>query len=363
MTKDRAQARPNEDRQQRRSGQRWRLRHAPHLADPDVSYLGPVAVWWIPKPPGPRISLRTAAITWLIGIPLTAATMLWLQAQSKPLWTFGRSAASPADLLLRYELILLVCLAYVTLRALPVWIRYRRLAKRDAAAIAAAVCAEHWDLAALLVHRYCLLVSSIWRRVPGQVEAWDAVIRPKLPKHRRIYLYYRDAPPRLPPDAAASFTPAVIPSPQPSLWSAAALVPIALLLYLLIADIVRQGRWHRLILFNTALLTIILIAYGGYFLLALLGRSHYFRFAPGVVQLLKFRLARRRPAIETFHLRRVHAVLDLSSPWPAMTLLDTPGYRRETFRLPRKNSVVEAFLRAALSTAPSPPLSQEDLAG
>ena len=344
----------------RRAGRTW-FQAASDVPDPHVTYIGPAAIWWIPKPRGPRISFWSTLVAWLVGLPVTGATLVWLHLKSEPLWPFGRQVSSLAEILLRYEIVLLVCLVYVTVRSLPLWVRHHRLAKRDAKAIDAAIRAEQWDTPGLLVHRCCLLVSTIWRRVPGRVAAWDDVLRQKLPRHRRLYVYFRDKAPPLPPDATASFTPAVIPPPRPSLWSAAALIPVTLLLYLLVLDILRKGYPERLILFNALLLIVILVSYGTYFLLSLLGRSHYFRFAPGVVQLVKFGLRRRRPAIETFDLRQVHAVLDLSSAWPALTLLDTPGYKRETFRLPRADDVTEAVLRASLSTAPSPPLPEETL--
>lgn len=341
---------------------RWRqMRRRSALAEPRVSYLGPVAVWWIPKPSAPRMSLWAVGIGWLVGMPLTAATLLWMQSQSLPLWPFGRTVSSPAEILLRYELIALVYLAYVTLRSLPVWLRYRRHAKREALCIDAAIRGEAWEEAALRLHRYCLLVSAVWRRVPARVTAWDGVLRKHLPMHRRLYVYHHGRAPELPPDAAASFTPEIIPPPQPSLWSAAALIPIGFLLYLLIEDIRQRGGWHRLLLFNAVLLVVIMVSYGAYFVLAMLGRSHYFRFAPGVLQLVKFTVRHRHPAIESYDLRRFHTVLDLSSRWLAITLLDSSGARRETFRLPKQSEAVEAILRAVLSTAPSPPLSRDHL--
>jgi len=331
------------------------------LGDPHVTYAGAAAVWWIPRPRGPRISLLTAAITWLVALPITAATAVWSRAQSNPLWPFVQPVTSGSEMLLRYEIVLLVCLVYVTLRSLPLWYRHYRLARRDARAIDAAIAGEHWETAGLLVHRYCLMVSAIWRRVPARVAAWDELLRRKLPRHRRLYVYYHRRRPALPPDPTVSFTPAVIPPPQPSLWSALALIPVALLLYPVMIEILRNRNWGLLILLNAALLAAILVSYGTYFLLTLLGRSYYFRFAPGVVQLVKYRLGRRRPGIESYDLRQVHAVLDLSSRWPGLTLLDTPGYKRETFRLPRGDDVVETVLRASLSSAPSLPLPEEML--
>ena len=334
---------------------------APGVGDPRVTYTGPAAIWWIPKPRGPRVSLVTAAAAWLIGLSLTAATMLWSHSQSSPLWPFGRPVLSSVEILLRYEIILLVCLAYVTLCSLRRWVQHIRVARHDARAIDAATRAERWETAGLLVHRYCLMVSAIWRRVPALATSWDEILRQKLPRHRRLYVYYRGPLPSLPTDPTASFTPAVMPPPHPSLWSAIGLVPVGLLLYWLVLDVIQRGYPQRIVLFNAVLLGVVLLTYGSYFLLSLLGRSNFFRFAPGVAQLVKFGLSRRRPKIETYDLRQVHAVLDLSSRWPGLTLLDTPGYKRETFRLPRGDDVIEAVFRASLSTAPTPPLPEETL--
>jgi len=328
-----------------------------------VSTVGSVAVWWIPKPRGPRTSLRSAGMAWLIALPITVGTLLWLDATSRPLWPFGRPIFGFAEILLRYELTFLVCLAYVTLCSLPVWWSHRYLAKRDARAIEVAMREHRYEQASLLLHRYCLLVSAIWRRVPAQVTAWDTVLRERLTLHRRLYVYYRSgqSPPPLPPDPDAGFTPAIVPPPQPALWWALGLLPLAFLLYALLIDIARRGRPERVVVVNVVLLTFILVTYGGYFLLALLGRSHHFRFAPGVMELVKFALGRRRPAIETFDLRGMNVALDLSSRWCGMTLLNTPTHKRETFRMPRSAEAVEGILRAVLSTAPSPPLSDEQL--
>jgi hypothetical protein len=44
-----------------------------------------------------------------------------------------------------------------------------------------------------------------------------------------------------------------------------------------------------------------------------------------------------------------------------LTLLNTPKYNRETFRMPHASDTVEAIFRAVLSAATRPPLSEEDL--
>jgi hypothetical protein len=260
--------------------------------------------------------------------------------------------------LLRYELILVVCMAYVTAVSAPVWLRYRRLAGHDVRELDLAIQNEQWERAGLLLHRYCLLTSAIWRKLPSQVRAWDALLRHRLSRHRRMYVYYRGDKPRLPEDVHAGFGITVVRRPRPSPWSAAGLVPIALLVYLLVIEVIR-GDTHHAFLFNTVLLSVLLVSYTTYFFMALLGRSSFLRFAPGVMQVVCYRALHRRSRIHSYDLRRLHLVLDLSSSWPGLTLLDTPGYRREVFRLPRDPEAVEAVFRSALSTVPSPPLPDD----
>lgn len=330
---------------------------------PAVTYHGPVAIWWIPHTRRPRASLTRALLAWLVAIPVTGGTMLWNHAESAPLWPFGRQATSGGEILLRYELIALTYLTYVTLQSLPRWLRYRAQARRDAVAIDRLIKEQRWDAAGVHVHRYCLLVSAVWRRVPARVDTWDALLRSRLPRHRRLYVYYRKVPPPVPPNPGSSFAPVVVRAPHPPLWSMAVLVPVGAMLYMLIVDILRSGYWQRALLFNAVLLTVVLVAYGLYFVLSLLGRSHYLRFAPGAFQVVQFRPLRRNPRIETLDVRRLHATLDLAAITPGVTFLDTPGYRRETFRLPRGPEVIEATMRCVLSTAPTPPLPEEQLVG
>ena len=109
----------------------WFMRNR-SLPDPWVSTVGPVAVWWIPKPRGPRMSLRSAMMVWLIVLPLTVGTLWWLHVTSRPLWPFGRPIGGFAEILLRYELTFLVCVVYVTLCSLPQCRYHRNQPTRDA---------------------------------------------------------------------------------------------------------------------------------------------------------------------------------------------------------------------------------------
>jgi hypothetical protein len=333
------------------------------IGEPHLTTAGTAAVWWIPKPRSPRVTLLATVWAWAAALPLVAGTLWWMARESDSLWPFGHPVAGPAELLLRYEIVLIVCLMYVTLKSLPMWMRHGLVARRDRAAIEAAILAGQWERAGLLVHRYCIMRSAFRRRMPGRVAAWDERIRGRLSRHRRFYVYYSLYRPPLPEDVTSSFTPVVTPPPRPPLWSAAGLVPITWLLYMLILDVVRNRYWQRLVVFNAVLLMVILVTYGTYFALMLLGQSHFFRFAPGVLQMVRYRAGRRRPMIETFDLRHVHVALDLSSKWPAVTVFGDAGRSGVAFRLPRGEEAITATFRACLSTAPSPPLPEDDLMG
>lgn len=329
---------------------------------PRLTHLGSAAVWWIPRPASPRLSVGAALLWWLLGAAATGGTLLWALAESEPLWPFNRQASGTA-ILLRYEYTLLVFLVYLTSRSIPAWLRCRRLARGDAEAIEAALASGEWEIAALRLHRFCLLLSSVWRRVPRHVGSWDALLRPHLTYHRRLYVYYSRTPPARPQDEEAGFVPVILKPPHPPLWSLAVLLPVAVALYLLGLDILRRGYWERVLFFNTVLLTGILAGYLAYFGMTLLGRSQYLRFAPGAVQFLKVTPLRRRPQIESYDLRSHHAVLDLTGIWPGLILLDEKGRWHVRLRLPRIPDAVEAALRACLSTAPTPPLPEDSLLG
>jgi hypothetical protein len=330
-------------------------------SEPRISYIGPTAVWWIPKPRGPRTSVRNSLLGWCFAGPVTIVTLLWIHAQGDPLWPFMQNTTTPAQMVLRYEIFLLVYLTYISLRSLPGWWRYRRQARRDVHAIDEALRSETWERAALLVHRYCLCVYALWHRLPGRVTAWDSVLQRKIGRHRRLHLYYSGAPPVLPTNPRAGFTPEIVPPNQPSKIALIGLVPIALLLYLVILEVVRRGQWELMLTFNVVLLFAVLVSYGGYFILALLGRSHHYRLAPGVLQVVRFAVIRRRPRIVTYDLRASDISLDVSAPWAVLHFGDAQSPRRRSFRFPRTRGYVEAMIRAVLSTAPHPVLPSEGL--
>ena len=114
-------------------------------------------IWWIRKPRGPRMNVRTAMILWALAIPVLAGTWLWLVRSGAEAWPFNRPAGSPppswAEVLFRYELVFAGLLAYVTLRSLPVWGRYRRSALHDAMQIGRLLSVGRFREAAEHLHR------------------------------------------------------------------------------------------------------------------------------------------------------------------------------------------------------------------
>jgi hypothetical protein len=318
-------------------------------------------VWIVPRPRAPRLPVSLAAVAWLILLPAFVLSLWWCHALQRPLWPFAHQVQTPAEIILRYLIVLLVCLVYVTLQSLPRWLRSWRLAKKDHANVEQAVETQNWPQAALHLHRYCLLKNAIRRRLRYRVSQLDQQISQHLPARRRVYVYTSKRGVALPADAGVSFTPVVMPPPQPSLWSGIVLVPIGLLLYGLVLDVVRSQQWQRLMLFNTVLLIAIMVVYGGYFLFAILGTSNYIRLAPGVLQLIRYHIGRRRPTIRSFDLRQRHALLDLTGTWPILTILGNGAEKATSIRLPRHSDAIEGVFRALLSKAARPELPEDTL--
>jgi hypothetical protein len=94
-------------------------------------------------------------------------------------------------------------------------------------------------------------------------------------------------------------------------------------------------------------------------------RAHYFRFAPGMVQVFEYRFLRRRPVVRSYPVEAgsLFIVARLTSglvlELARNTQVDTiPLYcTRDTRR------TLERIWQALLSTAPTPPLSNEELVG
>ena len=92
-------------------------------------------------------------------------------------------------------------------------------------------------------------------------------------------------------------------------------------------------------------------------------RPTYVRMAPGIVQVMQYRIGRRKPTIRSYPMEA--GTLVVLSAWPKgllVTLLR--GKQKDTLpisQMRRRNEVMERLWRALLSTAPIPKLSDEEL--
>ena len=332
--------------------------------DVPPSRVGDVEIWWLQTPGLARLSIWGAMWLWLLLAPATAATLGWIASRGESSWPYGHDEPSPAQQLLKYLIVLAVFVVYATALSIRVWWQSLRPAAADARAIPGLIAAGRWSEAARVLHRYCLLCGTIWRRIPRRAAVWDAQIRPHLSSCRRLYVYYRRTPPPLPEDPTSSFAPEVVAVGTPTIWSVMALVPLFGLLYYLVEFAAESGEWARLLHPNALLIAALLLGYGTFYTLVLLGRVSYVRLAPGVAQWIRFSALRRPPAIETLALRGYDATLDTTTPRYRFRLTE----RRQTrvacaFQLPPTADVATACMRAVLSQAPIPPLPEDPLEG
>jgi len=112
------------------------------------------------------------------------------------------------------------------------------------------------------------------------------------------------------------------------------------------------------------------LAVGGAWLWRSVIRPTYIRMAPGVIQVLEFRYRRKKPLIRSYPTDAGTVVVlhgearARRSPDLKLTLMR--GDQQDTIDLSRmRNSeqVIERMWQALLSTAPTPPLSDEELVG
>jgi hypothetical protein len=125
----------------------------------------------------------------------------------------------------------------------------------------------------------------------------------------------------------------------------------------------QSGQWHSLVRFSFVLSSTILVVYAALHLLALMGWREYFRFAPGMVERLTYRLLRTRPEIEPIHLRDYDAFLDLTGWTVGLTLID-PRQRQTAFSCQLRNNAenLDSCLRSLLSAADVAPPPRDALA-
>jgi hypothetical protein len=99
-------------------------------------------------------------------------------------------------------------------------------------------------------------------------------------------------------------------------------------------------------------------------------RARYFRLAPGMIQVLEYRFLRNRPLVRSYPVEAgslfIIARLDISPLDSGIALTLARPAHSDTVRLGNVREgaeVIERLWQALLSTAPTPPLSDEELVG
>jgi hypothetical protein len=315
------------------------------------------------------MSMQVALIGWLTLLILFIATWSRLSASGFVVWPFNRPLGSPPPARLqqffKYELIFAVFWSYGTLRSIPGWVRYWRLANEDAAQINTFIARDEWKQAAAKIHRCELLRRVLLKRPTNRLAEWDAKVRPNLSPAKRIYVYYRENPPPIPDGAVNAFIPEVIPLSQPRAATLIGLVPMLAAMWLLVMSILENtANWYRLLSFNSLVMITLLLGYGVLYARWVLGRSKYLRLAPKIAQIIQYRTLSPKPIIDTFDLRNHNVILDLTGMTPTLSFIHRKDQRRpRTVLLPGGNRHVPACLRAALSAAAAHPLDDHELIG
>jgi len=335
-----------------------------------IERIGDAAVWWAPRPAGPRTSVRAAVIAGVLLAVGMGVAVVWTLRHGLEPWpwpTIVPMTPTASQLAVRYLSLAFAGLLYLTLRSLPGWLRVGRVLRSDESAIEPRMKQNAWAEAACRLHRCAHLRRELYG--PGRMPAWaeeaDARIRPHLSSARRVYVHYRDEPPLVPDRPEAGFTPCIVPVSVAGGWW---MVPIVLVLAAaVLADLgtaIHRGSYGHLASVNFIVAATIVVAYLGTHLLALLGWRTYFRFAPGVAEVLNYRVWRSRPDVSTVPLREYDALVDVTGPSVVLTLVERrtrAWYRVWQLRNTAENR--EVCLRALLSSAEVPDLSREHLMG
>ena len=358
----------------------WLLRFARWLgltaSDTEAAWprrVGEVDCWVVHLPRAPRLTLRKAAVLWALALVVVAGVWLWAEATSVEeigedwyavLYPWGRADPTPAHIVMKYVYVAVVFLVYATGMTWGRWIVWGRHARLEWARLQDDLAAGDWWSAARRLHRFCVLRQGLHTRLPAEVVALDRAIGQHVPPRRRLHLYYRTEVPPVPPAPTAGFAARAVMLSRPMAWAAVALVPLLLFGVHLVRHIGTAGwslLWQLDTTVNLTLVIGLVIGYGMFYLLRVLGRCRYMRLAPGVVQLLQFGIGGRRPRIETVDLRAGHAALDLQGRRTVLTCSAWNGRRTPGFRFRRSPESIEAALRAVLSDAPTPPLPDDVL--
>jgi hypothetical protein len=347
-----------------------------HTPTPDpglrIDRIGDADVWWVPRPAGPRTSVRAAVIAGVLLAVGMGVAVVWTLRHGLELWpwpTVVPMTPTASQLAVRYLSLASAGLLYLVLRSLPGWLRVGRVLRFDESALEPRMEQNAWTEAACRLHRCTHLRRELYGpgRMPPWVEETDACIRPHLSSTRRVYVHYRDRdePPRVPDRPEAGFTPCIVPVSVAGGWW---MVPIVLVLTAaVLADLgtaIHRGSYGHLASVNFVVAATIVVAYLGTHLLALLGWRTYFRFAPGVAEVLNYRVWRSRPDVSTVQLREYDALVDVTGPSVVLTLVDreTRAWHR-VWQLRNTAENREVCFRALLSRAEVPDLSREHLMG
>ena len=337
-----------------------------------IERVGDVSVWWIARPRGARLGPRTALAAALVILPLFVAVLAWVRLREERLWpwtTVTPMSPTAAQYMLRYFYLLLGGFLLAVVSSMPAWRRLRDLAQRDLRT--ARTCAEEgdWASAGLHLHRAAVLRAELGIRPSGdrdeEIERLDALIAPRLPPLRRLFIYHAALPPALPESPESGFQPRVVPiSVAGGWWTAAIITIVAVAMLGHLSAALAARDWRALVNLNFIVEAAVLLAYGYLGLTGLLGRRRYFRFSPGVAELLHFKLRAGASETESIPLRRCDVYLDVTRPSAMLTLVDRDRRRRiAEYELGGGREVIETCLRAVLSVAPEHPLPKDELTG
>ncbi|MCK4659168.1 MAG: hypothetical protein KAV82_06560 [Phycisphaerae bacterium] len=333
-----------------------------------IETIGQVGVWWIERPAGPRVPPRVGLCAVLLVVPPVAAVLTWVGLRGEALWPW--STVTPAlpshpQYLLRYLLLLAGGVVYIVGRSVPAWVRLARTARADIAQAQNEVQSGRWEQAALHLHRHALLRGELSRRVDPAVIELDQAARPHLPTHRRLCIYYRRSPPPVPESPTAGFQPRVVPLSIAGGWCTGVIVAVLMIGALTEArDAWLTGQWQALGNLGFVVLVLALAVYAYIYTVGFLGRRSYFRFAPGIAELLQFKVRASKTQAETIALRSCDVFIDLTRPAAILAFVECSSNRRiAEYHLSRSPQTIETCLRAVLSDAPVHTLPNGELTG
>jgi hypothetical protein len=338
------------------------------LSPPSIQHLGHVEVWWIQRPAGPRTSAVAAAWAAVFVATLLGTALWWTWRREEPLWpwqTLTPLTPSTPQIAVRYLSIAAAGLVYIVIRSLPGWIRLIRQVQQDRRKAEELVDQHAWDEAGLRLHRGTQLLRELAgnRPPPDWAVGLDRRIREHLSMSRRVYVYYSGSRPACPDSPEAGFAPRIVPVSHAGGWW---VVPIVLVLaagvFVDVGEAVRNAESARLTSFNFVLAAAIILVYAGMQAMALLGWRSYFRFAPGLAELLTYRIWRSRPYVDTIPLRSCDVMIDTTSWQIVLTLVDRGADACvSSYQVRRSPENLETCLRSVLSSAPIQSLSREEL--